>query len=119
MACCSCEASGDPSVENPDNPPYDPLYPLLDPSLDLEEIYPSNSWRDGPPPLDPPPDPPLDPLPLTINISSLDLLSDPPNLRLTHHLTLQRSDPRTDSESRPQWSTEPSGHGPPHLYLPT
>jgi hypothetical protein len=71
-ACCSCEASGDPSVENPANPLYEPHYPLLDPSLDLIEVYPSNSWGDGAPLPDPPLEPPIDSLPSTINISSLD-----------------------------------------------
>ena len=50
MACCSCEASCDPSVEKPDNPPYDLHYPLLDPSLDLEEVYPSISLERWPSP---------------------------------------------------------------------
>jgi hypothetical protein len=65
-------------LPNSINPLNDPHYPLLDPSLDLKEVYPSMHWRDSPPLLDPPPDPPLDSLPLTINFSSLDLLSDPP-----------------------------------------
>ena len=47
-ACCSCEPCSNPSMEDSVIPLYDPPYPLLDPSLDPEEVYHSSLPRDGP-----------------------------------------------------------------------
>ena len=69
-AGCSCEPSNNTPAVNSINAlldyslsQLDHSHPLSDPSLDLEEVYPSIYWRDGPPPPDHPSNPPLDPLP--------------------------------------------------------